>query len=309
MESTLSSSTSQHKTSGRFANTLVKFRNSSLNKLLKINNTRALNYTKDDPKPVDSLQVITQVSKAISEFKELAISADGMHVNYSRLRRSHQYHTYCENIIPQLRGIDLECFSSQQQTTAFWINLYNALVINGVISANIQSSVTEGWLGLLRYFSNTAYEICGMRFSLEDIEHGILRANRGNPYLPGAHFPSDDPRYKHINPKLDPRIHFALNCASQSCPPIQVYTAEELDAQLEIATANFINQETDLNKSGTKLLVSPLFKWYQADFGGKPGVRNFLNKYLPNGERREWLNSMRQKVKIKFKSYNWALNI
>jgi hypothetical protein len=73
------------------------------------------------------------------------------------------------------------------------------------------------------------YNIGGAVYSLDDIEHGVLRANRGHPAAGGRpQFGPEDPRRRGlVVQELDPRIHFALNCGARSCPPIRVYTEEK----------------------------------------------------------------------------------
>ncbi|MBW8011147.1 MAG: DUF547 domain-containing protein [Chloroflexi bacterium] len=293
----------------KLSDIFITLRQASINKLLNISSNTVLNAQVDKIGPVDSQKVITKIKQAVNEFKELAIDSDGNRVDYTLLRESEQYHNYCEELVPQLRGIDLDSLGTGARATAFWINLYNALTINGVISSNIQNSVAEGWLGIVRFFQRTAYNVGGLRFSLEDIEHGILRANRGNIFLPGAHFSSHDPRQARVIPKIDARIHFALNCASQSCPPIRVYSADHLDEQLDLAARNFINHEVTFNQNRDKLVLSLIFKWYQADFGGKANLFRLLNQYLPEGERHLWLSHFGSNAEIKYRPYNWELNI
>jgi hypothetical protein len=87
----------------------------------------------------------------------------------------------------------------------------------------------------------------------------------------------------------DVRVHFALNCASRSCTPIGVYSADQIDAQLELATRSFIVSDTSLDRRQHTLTVSRIFRWFAGDFGGRAGVRAFLLRYLPEDERREWL--------------------
>ena len=92
------------------------------------------------------------------------------------------YIRYTDEILPQLNKIDLDSFKTKEDKLAFWINIYNALVLHSVINFKITKSVKEkGYSGMTRFFSEAAYTIGGYRFSLEEIEHGILRANRGNP--------------------------------------------------------------------------------------------------------------------------------
>ena len=94
-----------------------------------------------------------------------------------------------------------------------------------------------------------------------------------------------------------------LNCASRSCPPIGVYTPDQLDQQFDQASANYINQETTIE--GNTLMISKLFSWYQADFGGRQGVTEFILRYLPKGQRRSFL--LEHPKKFKYAKYDWGL--
>jgi hypothetical protein len=83
---------------------------------------------------------------------------------------------------------------------------------------------------------------------------------------------------------LDPRIHFALNCASRSCPPIGVYDAERIDAQLDLAAASFVANDVEIDSRAGVVRLSAIFRWYAGDFGGRAGVIAFLKERLPEGE-------------------------
>jgi hypothetical protein len=168
--------------------------------------------------------------------------------------------------------------------------------------------VTEGRLGILKFFRRVAYQVGNQRISLDDIEHGILRGNKGHPFLPGNHFTSDDLRLNWIVENPDPRIHFALNCASRSCPPIRTYSAENIDQQLDMAARNFIDANLNIDAHQHELTTSEIFRWFQADFGGKIGVIDFLFEHLPSDERRTWLESNLENVKIQYETYDWGLN-
>ena len=77
-----------------------------------------------------------------------------------------------------------------------------------------------------------AYNVGGLLFTLDEIEHGILRCNKGHPNNKKAVFKESDDRKSLIMTTLDPRIHFALNCGAQSCPPIRIYQKEKLEQQV-----------------------------------------------------------------------------
>ena len=79
---------------------------------------------------------------------------------------------------------------------------------------------------------------------------------------------------------LDNRIHFALNCGAESCPPVLFYTADNINVELNIATNNFVNSsEVKYDKSRNSLHISKIFHWYKGDFGGKSGVVDLLKKF------------------------------
>ena len=86
-------------------------------------------------------------------------------------------------------------------------------------------------------WSEFAYNVGGLLFSLDEIEHGVLRCNRGHPKdkKPMFGLTENDPRMKLMLTKFDARIHFALNCGANSCPPIRIYQADRLNAQVGIA--------------------------------------------------------------------------
>lgn len=293
----------------RLNNAVIKKRRATINALLNISDNLVLNGAPLISGQVESGDVIAEINQTVRRFKEQAVSPDGQHVDYTALRHSDVFKYYRRQVAPLLHAVNLNELHNRNAATAFWINLYNALVIDGVIHAHISSSVTEGFLGILRFFHRTAYNVGGMRFSLEDIENGILRANRGSVFIPGAHFSKDDPRFKLTMAAVDPRVHFALNCASKSCPPISAYSEEHLDEQLDAATRNFLDQEVRLDQDKGRLFVTPLLKWYQADFGGNQGVYAFLRKNLPDDERRAWLETQGPTGNLYYLPYNWSLNI
>ncbi|MBI5828578.1 MAG: DUF547 domain-containing protein [Chloroflexi bacterium] len=156
-------------------------------------------------------------------------------VDYARLRASPTYAEYCR-CARRLQSFDPVTLGSREERLAFWINLYNALIVDAVIQFEVKRSVNEA----PGFFWRAAYNIGGQRYCAFDIEYGILRANAPHPAIPGAHFGASDPR-RHSLQRLDPRIHFALVCAARSCPPIAVYDATRIDDQLEIAARTFIN--------------------------------------------------------------------
>jgi len=290
------------------SNSLINLRESALGFLCSIPLNEVLNPGQSNGDHINSQLIIQEIKSAINEFKQEAIYESGSRVDYSRLCEAECYHRYQKELIPKLRNLDLGALKTKEEALAFWINLYNALVIHAVIEFDVKESIAEGGIhNLIRFFRRAAYDISGLRFSLEDIEHGILRGNRGNPYQFSAQFARNDLRHEFVIHPVDPRIHFALNCASKSCPPIGIYTPENLDNQLDMAASNFIQSEVRLEDG--RLWISQIFNWYLGDFNRKVGLINLLIKYLPDDKRRAWLIERAQKGRFKYLPYDWALNV
>ena len=191
---------------------------------------------------------------------------------------------------------------------AFWINTYNALVIHGAVAAGIKTSVNE----VQGFFRRTAYRIGRSVFSLDAIEHGILRGNRGHParlVLP-QWMPWDHRRKLVIRP-MDLRIHFALNCGAASCPPIRHYTAQNIDAELDLAAASFLaGGGVRLDPTTGKVHLSRLFLWFWRDFGLSKqkqldrACRCSTNTFDP--KTRETLLAAARSAGIVYDPYDWT---
>lgn len=241
--------------------------------------------------------------------KGYAISDAGK-VDYSALKTSSIYQEYRE-LTALLPTFDLAALSTPSRKLAFWLNLYNAMVIDGIIHYGVRNSVND----VKGFFWRTAYEIGGYRFSLNDIEHGILRANAGHLILPGRQFAPNDPRRQFALDKIDFRVHFALVCGAKSCPPVNFYDADKVDHQLDAATRNFLWQTTTIHPEESLITLSKLLQWYGQDFGAgawmKIGLGDRLallaciKPYLPVDA---FANFDLNRLRIQFKTYNWTLN-
>jgi hypothetical protein len=287
----------------------IKVRERLLNWILRSHSNSSLNpvLNSDLKKHGVDINLAGEVKSSLNQFKASVMDQKGRFVDYHQLSQSPAFQAYCE-LVSQLARFDYRSLVSPTQRLSFWINLYNSLVIHGVVQEAIQYSLTESWLGILSFFQRKAYIIGGQRFSLTDIEHGVLRGNKGFPYFPGPHFPSDDPRLDSVIEDVDPRVHFALNCASNSCPPIGVYNPDSIDAQLDLASRNFIQGDLLIDKDSQTITISKMFLWYQIDFGGKDGIINFLLKHLGEQDTIAWLTANRAHIKIKYHPYDWGLN-
>lgn len=286
---------------------MIRSREFILNRLSGVRPSLVLNRSAYEITMSPPADLAGRLKQTLDDLKLSAIDAGGTEVDYAVLRESQDYADYQAECLAALQYFEPNSLPTESARRAFWINLYNALVLDAVIAFGLENSVTEGWLGTLTFFRRAAYRVDGQRVSLEDIEHGILRANRGNPYVPGPHFPSGDPRLAWSLP-LDPRLHFALNCGGRSCPPIRSYASDRLDVQLDLAARGFIDASVDVRPQENELWVSRILQWYQRDFGGRDGVLDFLVRYLPEDERRDYLKESGDSVLIRYQAYDWALN-
>ena len=225
-------------------------------------------------------------------------------VDYKAMKQAEEYEEY-RQIAARLRTFDPESLTDPAEKMAFWINLYNTIVIHGIVELGIQSSVRE----ISAFFANIAYYIGDFVFSAEEIEHGILRANARPPYRLFPLLGKNDTRRGLSLAKVDPRIHFALVCGSRSCAPIRFYDPALIDEQLDRAAKNFVNSsEVIIMPEKNKVFLSQIFRWYKRDFGGKQNIFNFLLKYHDKNEKSEFLKQNINTVEVEYLFYDWNLN-
>ncbi len=256
------------------------------------------------PKPVAA-----DLRRIINVLKAESFDTEHGRVDYARLYASPTYAEYrlCAR---HLQTFDPVALTSRQERLAFWINLYNALVVDAVIQFGVRRSVNEA----PGFFWRAAYNIGGQRYCAFDIEYGVLRANAPHPAIPGPHFGAHDPRRRYSLERLDPRIHFALVCAARSCPPIAVYDVTRMDGQLEAATRTFINNGgVEIDRASGEVRLSQIFQWYATDFGARPfglgdkrPLLEFIAAYLPDEGDRNYV--LQGKPAVRFQTYDWSLN-
>jgi hypothetical protein len=226
-------------------------------------------------------------------------------VAYERMQKSQAYAEYLE-LSYTLKSMDLSELKTPHEQIAFWVNMYNVIVIHGVVELGIRDSVKE----VRNIFKRIQYQIDDMFFSPEDIEHGILRGNRRPPNSLFKVFRKDDKKLNFAIQELDPRIHFALVCASSSCPPIGFYSSEKIDEELNIAGESFLNGGGfKLDRESNRAVISRIFKWYAGDFGETQSERlTFVAPYLYNDDDRKYLLENAESIKIGYQDYDWRLN-
>lgn len=205
-----------------------------------------------------------------TEVLKAHVSSEG-NVNYLELQKNpeqlNQYISLLQNDPPK------ETWSNSQKL-AYWINAYNTLTIDLILKHYPVKSIKD----IKKPWNQELWNFSDKWLSLNDIEHKILR-------------------------KLDePRIHFAIVCASVSCPKLhnEAFTGNKLDAQLDKATKTFLNDPSKNTIAKERLELSKIFKWFSKDFKSHGGVVNFIDTHTSF--------DISSKAKITYLDYNWDLN-
>ncbi len=209
-------------------------------------------------------------------------------VDYAALKRARQpLDTYVAALTAQSPDSHPAAFPTRADQLAYWINSYNALTIKGVLDAYPTRSVRS--LGrAFGFFRRQDYTLGGRRLSLQDLENTIIRA-----------------RYH------EPRIHFAIVCASVSCPLLlrDAYTGANLEAQLDHATRASLAQArmVTIDAATRAVRLTMLFSWYAKDFGGVATVLPFVRRHLAPGRQKE-MDALGAKPRVQYLEYDWSVN-
>jgi hypothetical protein len=206
-----------------------------------------------------------------------------------------------EPLVAQLRGVDPTGLAGQGARLAFWLNTYNALLLHCLCRRPLRGSL----LRHLRMFDRVAYDVGGHPYTLNLIEHGVLRGNQRPPLRLRRPVRAGDPRLDAVVPELDPRVHFALNCGARSCPPVRPYAPDRVDAELEAATGAYLATETDLDASRRRVALPRLIRMYRDDFGTRGERLAFAARYLP--ELRRLLDDEGGRVRVRYRRFDWTL--
>ena len=173
---------------------------------------------------------------------------------------------------------------TKNQQLAYWINAYNAFTVKLIVDNYPTESIRD--LGpafkiplIKDVWHVKFFKLGGVEMSLDELEHGILR--------------------KEFD---EPRIHFAINCASISCPALfnEAFVAERLEAQLTQVAVSFINDPSRNKLSAQSVQLSSIFSWFKGDFTKKGTLIEFLNLYAKV--------KISRSARVTFLDYNWKLN-
>lgn len=257
-----------------------------------------------------AMEVVGEIRQLLLDMECRYIDASGKAVNYDAIGASAEFRDY-QLCAMELQKVDLTSLSESGRI-AFFINTYNILMIHGSIVYGAPSSALER----KSFFSKVAYLIAGHRFTLNDIEHGILRANRKPPGALFRCLSASDERLKYCLKNVDPRIHFVLNCGAKSCPAIKILSSENLEGALQAAAEGFCDEEVYLDQYAGQVRMSMIFKWYASDFSdsGTHGVLCYAANFMPPVKATAVRGLVKQHeeqgstVPVTYKAYDWARN-
>jgi hypothetical protein len=204
---------------------------------------------------------------------------DGV-VHYPAVANDARFSAYLD----QLDRVDPNALPGRRHRLAFWINAYNAFAIKGILDGYSPLSTIGQW----RYFTGRTHRVGGETINLFNLERKLL--------IPGFR---------------DPRVHFALVCASQSCPKLrsQAFTADRLEAQLEESARAFINDpaKNRFDREHHTAYLSKVFEWFEPDFRTHAeSLLNYVRRYVSDQDQVADLAT--QPYRIEFLEYDWSLN-
>ncbi len=205
--------------------------------------------------------------KNYDAFLKKYVSTSG-NVSYKKIKKSE-----IETIVKEFQAATPQKNWAKNEQLAYWLNAYNLFTINLIVDNYPVKKITD--LDKGKPWDVKRIDLGGQKYSLNDIENIVIR-----------------PTFK------DARIHFAINCAAKSCPPLLniAFTASNVQATLEQRTKSFItSKSTILTEKNVK--ISKIFDWYKADFSDLIG---FLSKYSTIKVEKD--------AKIEYNEYDWNLN-
>ncbi len=198
------------------------------------------------------------------------VSATGK-VNYAGLKKDK---AQLEAYLAELAKYPVQANWPRAHKMAYWINAYNAFTVKLIVDNYPVKSIMDLHGG--KAWDVKWIKLGDKTYSLNNIENDILR-----------------PKYK------DARIHFAVNCAARSCPPLlnKAFTGQNLETLLEQQTKKFINNAGFNNLKSDNIKISKIFEWYAGDFGK---IQEYIAKYAKVG--------VKSSAKVSYHEYDWALN-
>jgi hypothetical protein len=245
--------------------------------------------------------VESQLTQSLAAAKAAYFDADATACDYAALAASGERGAIAA-CLAELESFDPKRIYIPAQT-AFWLNVFNAAVLRDAPELALAGSVRE----VESFFERARLKVGGMAYSLDDIEHGLLRGNV--PKFGSRRTPMrrDDPRLAYIPLTFDERMHFAVFAASRSSPAFNVFDGGNLDVQLEEAAGGYLRRHVRVEDGGARVVLPRHFYWYPDDFGGPQSALEFAITRLDD-EIADLVDRRRGRVKVRYAEFDWTLN-
>ena len=206
-------------------------------------------------------------------------------IKYIFLKNDKQF----KYLIRKLEKFPVNSLKSSNEKLSFWINVYNIMAVKIISDHYPVKSIQDigTWFDLV--WNKNAGIVGGKAYSLNDIEHRILRKMG------------------------DPRIHAAIVCASVSCPDLATfsYKPEDISEQLDNRFKDLLANKTKgffVHQTEEVIYISQIFKWFKKDFQQAGGIINILNKYAPADKMEDLKHLESGKYSLRYFDFNWSLN-
>ena len=213
------------------------------------------------------------------------VDKDGL-VNYKAWKADTKSTTALDGYINLLSTGDSGKPASREATLAYWINAYNAVTIKGILHEYPTKSIRNHTAKLWGYniWKNLKLHTSGTKINLNDIEHEVLRKMK------------------------EPRIHFAIVCASIGCPRLfnEAYVPQRLEEQLVTNTRDFFSRRQNFQVSGSTIKLSSILDWFGSDFGSDQAAQlRAISPYVPSSAQA----ALKQRgVRVSYLDYDWGIN-
>lgn len=219
------------------------------------------------------------------------LSGDGQKIDYAAWKESPEDLQALDQQVAMLARISPKSEPDQFPTPAtkrsYWINTYNTLVLQAVLEywplesvQDVKISISSRVVPGKGFFYDRKVIVGGKKTNLYKLEKEVLKAQK------------------------DPRLHYAFNCASTSCPVLRPW--EWTDEQLDQAGREFINDERNVSVEDDTVMLSTIFKWYKKDFPAD--ILVYLQQYAEPALKQELQRAHDGKYRIRYETYDWSLN-
>ncbi|XP_054825597.1 uncharacterized protein LOC129323071 [Prosopis cineraria] len=259
----------------------------------------------NDSEPKPAVAVCQRLTKLMSAILESYASDDRRYLDYAAIGKSEEFRRYviAAQDLQRINLLEL----SENERLAFFMNLYNAMVIHALTRVGSPQTVLDRNF----FYSDFQYVVGGLPYCLNSIKNGILRCNRRAPYSLLKTFRSGHKQLEFALVKMNPLIHFGICSGTKSSPKVRFFSTHGVVEELRRATREFFEEggaEVDLEKR--TVYLTRIIKWYDMDFGQGKDILKWAIHYL-DATKAGFLTHILGDggpVRISYQNYDWSIN-